>query len=176
MSIMLDDSDPENKTTREEWRDWTGICRIDGPAVTIREYPSGELVSEEWRSAGKLHNPSGPACIKYYGPTMTSREYYVSNMLHRDDGPARVTELDGFNQIEAYYQYGKKHRLDGPAFIERHEELGIIIVEEYWQDGKRHRIGGPAFIVYDDNGAVERMTYFVNGEEVSPPTPQPAPG
>jgi len=91
------------------------LHRDDGPAMVL--YENYNLIKEEWRFEGYLHNLNGPARICYNPDgSVYLTEYYDHGQLHRIDGPAFVLVGDGTLTME-YRQRDQLHRTDGPAYI-----------------------------------------------------------
>ena len=57
----------------------------------------------------QLHNPHGPAVVKYDG----GKSYWINDQLHNPNGPALVYA----NGYKSHWIHGKLHNPNGPAIV-----------------------------------------------------------
>jgi len=62
------------------------------------------------------------------------------------------------------FKYLTWHREDGPA-VNCYYNNGLIEFVEYWVNGQLHRLDGPAIIGYDINGNITNIEYCINDKE-----------
>lgn len=81
--------------------------------------------------------------------------------------------LDGDGNVESIKNTGSDGYSDPPDDMPSSEYYfpnGKVKKQVWHKDLSLHREGGPAIIVYNPDGSVKAEKYYLEGEEVSPPT------
>jgi hypothetical protein len=134
----------------EEWFQYDARHRVGGPSRTMH---SGEYTEQRWYENDELHRLDGPAILQNYVPTGTvlREEWYKAGVRHREDGPDLIwTDREtGIRLHEEWHLNGVPHRTDGPQSVARHDQTGIAVEEHWFVHGKPHRLDGPPFLVRD---------------------------
>ncbi|MEQ8328095.1 MAG: hypothetical protein RIE84_11285 [Parvibaculum sp.] len=130
---MSDHFDFGRECEIEEWTRHGKIRdRHNGPAVTIRDKKSGEVLEEQYVVDGQLQRVGGPAVVRIENGQRREK-IYQQGSLHNPDGPSEtVTDLEtGIVVEETWHLQGLEHRTDGPAFTMRHPQTGVVLVERW---------------------------------------------
>lgn len=102
--------------------------REDGPAASVRDAGTGDLIAEFWCRNGEVHRENGPAAIYFSADGKVEEERWFRNgRLFRDGGPATVTYDPETGQVRdaGWWRDG--------------ERLSLTLSRWLWWSDPRHR-------------------------------------
>jgi len=109
------------------------VVMTDKIIKTETRWDNGNLKSIKYELDGLLHNPNGPALMRFFENEIAeSMEFRLNGKFHNSDGPAlEVRHGNGAPKLKAYYLNGKFHNSYGPA-VEGFDEDGNVEWSDYY--------------------------------------------